>query len=149
MLSNFMNTLKTKGAELKSSVLQFKNKKFLNAMAAGSVLIARADGNISSSEKSKMLALITSNDALSVFDQSEVIKVFNEYLGYFEFDADVGNSKACEALNKIRGDDLQCRTLMRLTLAIAVADGDFDADEKVVARKVALELGLPPEEFDL
>ncbi len=149
MLSNLINTVKSKASELKTGVLQYKNKNFLNAMASGSVLIARADGNISSDEKQKMMALITNNDALSVFEQADVIKVFNEYLGYFEFDIDVGNSKAYEALNKIRGDDIQCRTLMRLTLAIASADGDFDDDEKVIARKVAVELGLTPSEFDL
>jgi tellurite resistance protein TerB len=149
MLSNFLNKAKEKALELKSGVLQFKNKNFLNAAAAGSVLIARADGDISSEEKQKMMALISHNEALSVFDQAEVIKVFNEYLGYFEFDVDVGNSKSCEALNKIRGDDVQCRTLTRLVLAIAAADGDFDADEKVVAKKVAIELGLNPAEFDL
>lgn len=149
MLGSLLDSVKKKATELKTGVLQFKNKNFLNACAAGSVLIARADGDISSEEKKKMMALITHNDALSVFDQGDVIKVFNEYLGYFDFDADVGDSKSCEALNKIRGDDAQCRTLMRLVVAIAAADGDFDADEKIVAKKVAVELGLTPSEFDL
>ena len=149
MLGNILNTVKNKVTELKGSLMQFKNKTFLNAMAAGSVLIARADGNISSDEKKKMMNLITSNDALSVFDSADVIKVFNEYLGYFDFDEDVGSSKSYEALNKIRGDAVQCRTLMRLTISIAAADGDFDADEKAIARKVAIELGLEPSEFDL
>ena len=149
MLSNLMNSVKSKAADLKTSALQYKNKSFLNAMASGAVLIARADGNISAEEKQKMMAIISNNDALSVFDQADVIKVFNEYLGYFDFDADVGNSKAYEALNKIRGDVVQCRTLMRLTLAIAASDGDFDEDEKAIARKVAVELGLTPSEFEL
>tara|TARA_B100000767_G_scaffold57608_1_gene53408 strand:+ start:948 stop:1397 length:450 start_codon:yes stop_codon:yes gene_type:complete len=149
MLGSLLDSVKKKASELKTGVLQFKNRSFLNACAAGSVLIARADGSISTQEKQKMMALITHNEALSVFDQADVIKVFNEYLGYFDFDVDVGDSKSCEALNKIRGDSSQCRTLMRLVIAIAAADGNFDADEKIMAKKVALELGLTPFEFDL
>ncbi|MFT6386917.1 MAG: tellurite resistance protein TerB [Cellvibrionaceae bacterium] len=149
MLNDLINSVKKKSSELKAGVLKFKNKDFLSACAAGSVLIARADGDVSSEEKKKMIALITHNEALSVFDTADVIKVFNEYLGYFDFDADVGDSKACEALNKIRGDDVQCRTLMRLVIAIAAADGDFDADEKVVAKKVAAELNLNASEFNI
>jgi tellurite resistance protein TerB len=148
MLDSLLDSVKKKASELKKGALQFKNKNFLKACAAGSVLIARADGDISSQEKQKMMALITHNEELKVFDQADVIKVFNEYLGYFEFDVDVGESKSCEALNKIRSDNTQCRTLMRLVIAIAAADGNFDSDEKIIAKKVALELGLIPSEFD-
>jgi tellurite resistance protein TerB len=96
-----------------------------------------------------MLKIIESNDALSVFKTSDVIEAFNSFLSNFEFDLDVGESKAFEALNLLKGDDVACRTVMRLILSIAAADGVFDDDEKVVARKVALELGLDPAGFEL
>ncbi|WP_293266716.1 tellurite resistance TerB family protein [Neptunomonas sp.] len=147
--SSFMSTIKQKSNELKGEVLKFKNKKFLNAATAGTALIARADGDVSSEEKKKMLKIIESNDALSVFKTSDVIEAFNGFLGNFEFDEDVGESKAFEALNLLKGDDVACRTVMRLILSIAAADGVFDDDEKVVARKVALELGLDPAGFEL
>jgi tellurite resistance protein TerB len=147
--ANFMSTIKQKSNELKGEVLKFKNKKFLNAATAGTALIARADGDVSSEEKKKMLKIIESNDALSVFKTADVIAAFNGFLGNFEFDEDVGESKAFEALNLLKGDDVACRTVMRLILSIAAADGVFDDDEKVVARKVALELGLDPAGFVL
>ena len=147
--SNFMSAIKQKSNELKGEVLKFKNKKFLNAATAGTALIARADGDVSSEEKKKMLKIIESNDALSVFKTSDVIEAFNGFLANFEFDEDVGESKAFEALNLLKGDDVACRTVMRLILSIAAADGVFDDDEKVVARKVALELGLDPAGFEL
>ncbi|NRD72870.1 tellurite resistance TerB family protein [Shewanella sp. VB17] len=149
MLNKLWKGAKDAAQDLKTSALQFKNKKFMNAMAAGSVLIARADGDISSQEKSKMMRMIGSNEALSVFDTEAVIKVFNEYLGYFEFDADVGQTKAYEALNTIRGDDVQCRTLMRMIIAIAESDGDFDSSEKMIAKKIAVEIGVAAGDFDL
>ncbi len=147
--SNFMSTIKQKSNELKGEVLKFKNKKFLNAATAGTALIARADGDVSSEEKKKMLKIIESNDALSVFKTSDVIEAFNGFISNFEFDQDVGESKAFEALNLLKGDDVACRTVMRLILSIAAADGVFDDDEKAVARKVARELGLDAADFEL
>ena len=53
------------------------------------------------------------------------------------------------ALNLLKGNDIACRTVMRLILSIAAADGVFDDDEKAVARKIALGLGLDPAGFEL
>ena len=96
-----------------------------------------------------MLKIIESNDALSVFKTADVIGSFNDYLNNFEFDQDVGESKAFEALNLLKGDDVACRTVMRLILSIAAADGVFDDNEKAVAVKVARELGLNAADFEL
>ncbi len=147
--ASFISSVKQKSNELKDEVLKFKNKKFLNAATAGTALIALADGDVSSEEKKKMLKIIESNDALSVFKTADVIKSFNEFLGNFEFDQDVGESKAFEALNLLKGDDVACRTVMRLILSIAAADGVFDDNEKAVAVKVACELGLNAADFEL
>ena len=147
--ASFISSVKQKSNELKDEVLKFKNKKFLNAATAGTALIALADGDVSSEEKKKMLKIIESNNALSVFKTADVISSFNEFLSNFEFDQDVGESKAFEALNLLKGDDVACRTVMRLILSIAAADGVFDDNEKAVASKVARELGLNPTEFEL
>jgi tellurite resistance protein TerB len=147
--ASFISSVKQKSNELKGEVLKFKNKKFLNAATAGTALIALADGDVSSDEKKKMLKIIESNDALSVFKTADVITSFNDFLGNFEFDQDVGESKAFEALNLLKGDEVACRTVMRLILSIAAADGVFDDDEKAVAVKIARELGLSPADFEL
>ncbi|MFT5805817.1 MAG: tellurite resistance protein TerB [Moritella dasanensis] len=147
--SNFLSGLKEKTNELKDEVLKFKNKNFLHAATAGSALIAMADGSIDSAEKQKMLKLIENNDALKVFKTSDVISSFTEFLNNFDFDKDVGESKACEALNRIKDNNVEARTVMRLILAIAASDGVFDQDEKIVAIKIAKELGLNPADFEL
>ncbi|EPJ46531.1 MAG: tellurite resistance protein [Osedax symbiont Rs1] len=147
--ASFISSVKQKSNELKDEVLKFKNKKFLNAATAGTALIALADGDVSSEEKKKMLKIIESNDALSVFKTADVIGSFNEFLSNFEFDQDVGESKAFEALNLLKGDDVACRTVMRLILSIAAADGVFDDNERAIAVKVACELGLNAADFEL
>jgi len=89
------------------------------------------------------------NKNFLLFKTAEVIGAFKEYVDNFEFDQDIGESKAYEAINRLRGNEVECRTVMRLILSIAAADGVFDDDEKSVAKKIAIELGLDPSDFEL
>lgn len=146
---NFLNQLKTKANELKTEALKFKNKDFLHAAMAGSALIAMADGSVSAEEKQKMVKFIEGHDALSVFTTSDVIKAFQDYIGQLEFDKDIGEAKAYQALGKMKSNAEAARLLIRMIIAIAASDGNFDASEKVVAAKIAQELGLNASEFGL
>ncbi|MSP28253.1 MAG: Tellurite resistance TerB [Methylococcales bacterium] len=145
----FFDDLKNKANELKNDVLKFKNKAFLNAAMAGSALIAMADGSISAEEKQKMIKFIEHNDALSVFTTNDVIKAFQDFVGQIEFDTDIGEAKAYQAIAKMKSNDEAARLLIRMLISIGASDGNFDADEKKIAAKIAKELGLNPAEFDL
>jgi tellurite resistance protein TerB len=146
---NFLSQLKSKANELKTEALKFKNKDFLNAAMAGSALIAMADGSISAPEKQKMIKFIESNDALSVFTTSEVIKAFQDFVGQLEFDKDIGEAKAYAALGKIKSNEAASRLLVRMIVAIASSDGNFDDQEKKIAVKIITELRLSPADFEL
>ena len=146
---NFLSQLKTKASELKTEALKFKNKDFLNAAMAGSALIAMADGSISSAEKQKMIKFIESNDALSIFTTSDVIKAFQDFVSQLEFDKEIGEAKAYQAIGKMKSNTEASRLLVRMIIAIASSDGNFDHDEKKIAVKIAKELALNPSEFEL
>ena len=146
--SNFLSNVKDKMSELKTEALKFKNKEFLNASMAGSALIALADGEISSSEKQKMIKFIENHDALSVFTTKDVIDAFQDYVTQLEFDKDIGEAKAYADLAKLKSNVEASRLVMRMIISIAASDGDFDADEKEVANKIANELNLNLAEFD-
>ena len=146
---SFLSQLKTKANELKTEALKFKNKDFLNAAMAGSALIAMADGSISSEEKQKMIKFIESNDALSIFTTSDVIKAFQDFVSQLEFDKDIGEAKAYQAIGKMKSNAEASRLLVRMIIAIASSDGIFDNDEKKIAVKIANELGIAPSEFEL
>jgi tellurite resistance protein TerB len=146
---NFLSQLKSKANELKTEALKFKNKDFLNAAMAGSALIAMADGSISSIEKQKMIKFIESNDALSIFTTSDVIKAFQDFVGQLEFDKDIGEAKAYQAIGKMKSNSEASRLLLRMIISIASSDGNFDGDEKKIAVKIAKELGINPAEFEL
>jgi tellurite resistance protein TerB len=145
----FLDNLKNKANDLKTEALKFKNKDFMNAAVSGSVLIAMADGTISSEEKQKMMRFIENYEALSVFSSKDLIESFQNTVSQIEFDKDLGETKAYEALRKMKKNDSAARLIMRLIIAIAGADGVFDDDEKRVARKIAMELDLNPADFEL
>ncbi|MDP1665152.1 MAG: tellurite resistance TerB family protein [Methylobacter sp.] len=146
---NFLSQLKSKANELKTEALKFKNKDFLNAAMAGSALVAMADGSVSSEEKQKMIKFIESHDALSIFTTSDVIKAFQDFVGQLEFDKDIGEAKAYEALGKMKSNAQASRLLVRMIIGIASSDGNFDYSEKKVATRIAKELGIDPAEFEL
>lgn len=147
--SNFLDGLKTKAGELKTGAMKYKNQNFLNAAMAGSALVCMADGSVSPEEKQKMIKFIESNDALSVFTTSDVIKAFQEFVTQLEFDKDIGEAKAYQALGKMKSDVDASRLLVRMIIAVAASDGNFDANEKAVAKKIAKELNINPSEFEL
>ena len=148
-LSDLMSNLKDKVGELKAEALKFKNKNFLNAAMAGSALLALADGEITPDEKKKMLKFIGNYEPLTVFKTTEIITAFGDFVTQLEFDHDLGEATAFEAIGKMKGNEQAARLIMRLVIAIGAADGDFDDYEKTMARRIANELGLSAAEFEL
>ena len=131
---NFLSRLKSKASELKTEVLKYKNKDFLQAAMAGSALVSMADGSVSTEEKQKMIKFIESNDALSVFTTSDVIESFQEFVSQLEFDKDIGEAKAYQAIGKMKSNVEVSRLLVRMIIAVASSDGNFDANEKAVIK---------------
>jgi tellurite resistance protein TerB len=149
MLAGLFQQTKNKFNELKNEALKYKSKKFLHAALAGSALVIMADGEISSEEKVKMIAFIENNEALSIYNTSEVLTVWKDYINTFEIDADIGHAKAMTAIGKIKGQQDEAKLVLRMVCAIGASDGDFDKNERQVASKIAIELGLDAKEFDL
>ena len=148
MLSNLLDKARNKFSELKTDALKYKSKDFLNAALGGSALVILADGSIDAQEKIKMMKFIQNNEALSVYDTSEVVKTWKDFIETIEMDEDIGEAKAMSALSKIKGKE-EARLVLRMVCAIGASDGIFDNDEKKVASKIAIELGLNPSDFDL
>lgn len=135
--------------KLTAEASKFKNRSFMEAVVNGCALVAAADGSIDASEKQKMAGFIERADELKHFEMRQVIEVFQKAAGDFEFDHAIGKASALKTIGKIKGNDEQCRLLVRVVCAIGAADGDFDDKEKAIAAEIARELGLNPADFDL
>ncbi len=53
-------------ANLKTEVTKLKNKSFLEAVVAGCVIVAHADGVVRPEEKQKMMGFLRNSEVLSV-----------------------------------------------------------------------------------
>jgi tellurite resistance protein TerB len=128
---------------------KFRNKEFMEAVVAGCAIVAAADGDVSSSEKQKMIGFIRNSDELKAFKIEDVIASFSDICGKFEFDAEIGRGEALRKIARIKGKSGADRLLVRVCCAIGAADGDFDMSEKAAVTLICLELGLPASDFDL
>ncbi|EJN28027.1 MULTISPECIES: tellurite resistance TerB family protein [unclassified Pseudomonas] len=135
--------------KLTSEVSKFKNQKFMDAVTAACALVASADGEISSAEKTKMAGFISNSPELKVFNMADVIKSFNGHCEKFEFDYQIGQAEALKTIGKIKNDAGAGRLLVRVACAIGASDGNFDDKEKAACRQICLELGLSPADFEL
>jgi tellurite resistance protein TerB len=136
-------------SSLRNEVSKIKNKQFLESVLAGTVVVAYADGTVSSEEKTKLMGFIRNNELLSVYDTDVVINGFNKFMSKYEFDRGIGEMECLAVVGKLKGKEPEARLLVRVCCAISAADGDFDESEKKAVRSICSELGLNPADFDL
>ena len=141
--------LKKQISTVETELTKFKNKELMQAIVAGCAMVAYADGNASSSEKQKMLGFIKQSDAVKVFNADEVISAFSSYISKFEFDQNIGMGEAMAAVIKLKSKPEQAQLLIRVCIAIASSDGNFDADEQKAIIQMCRSLDLEPSAFDL
>lgn len=134
---------------LKNEVTKVRNQDFLEGVVAGCALVAYADGVVKPEEKQKMMGFLRVSEVLSVFDTSDVIKLFEKFSDQFGFDLAIGEANALKAVNKVKKKEGEARLLVRVCCAIGASDGDFDNAERKAVSKICSELGLNPADFDL
>lgn len=114
---------------MNSELQKFRSKDLLQAIVAGSTMIAYADGEVSPSEKQKLLGYVRNSEQLSVFDTDKVIESFTQNLTRFEFDATIAAGEALQKIAAFKGKP-EAHLIVRVCLAIANADGNFDSTER-------------------
>ncbi|MBA3523162.1 MAG: tellurite resistance TerB family protein [Geodermatophilaceae bacterium] len=135
--------------QLSTKASQFKNKDFKNGTMAMCALIAAADGSIDGSERSKVAALITSNDVLKIFPASELRETFENYCNKLTSDFDFGKVECIQAISKLKAKPDQARAVIQIGIIIGGADGEFDPHERQAVKEACFAAGIPPTEFDL
>lgn len=149
----FFDTLKSRFADLQSQtttqVGKYKSKDFAKASMAMCALIAAADGTITADERRKTAGFIGSNEALKVFEPSELQDHFTFYASKLESDYDFGKVEAIATIGKLKKDPAAARAVIQVGIIIGGADGDFDKDEQQAVREACLAVGIAPSEFDL
>jgi tellurite resistance protein TerB len=136
-------------SDTKVQVAKFQNKDFAKASMAMCALIAAADGTITAEERRKMAGFIASNDALSVFQPSELQDHFEFYASKLEKDFEFGKLESIATIGKLKSKPEAARAVIQVGIIIGGADGNFDDDEKRAVREACNAVGIPPADFDL
>ena len=139
---SFVDVTQSMNSELK----KFRSKDLLQAIVAGSTMIAYADGEVSASEKQKLMGYVRNSEQLSVFDTDKVIESFNQYLTRFEFDATIASGQALQKIAVFKGKP-EAHLIVRVCLAIANADGKFDSTEQQALDQICRSLDLDIKTF--
>ncbi|PHM36985.1 tellurite resistance TerB family protein [Xenorhabdus innexi] len=150
---SFLNKIKSAFSagreELTNQVGRFKNKKFMEGTVAVCAHVAMASNGVSSEEKQKMVGFIKSSPELKVFDTTEIIEFFNKLVSSYEFDADIGKGEAMKYIMALKQQPEAAQLALRVGIAVAKSDGDFDNDEKNAAREICTALGFVATDFGL
>jgi tellurite resistance protein TerB len=132
-----------------TQVGKFKSKDFAKASMAMCALIAAADGSITAEERRKTAGFIGSNEALKVFEVSELQDHFTFYASKLESDYEFGKVEAIATIGKLKSKPEAARAVIQVGIIIGGADGNFDEDEKRAVREACNAVGIAPSEFDL
>ncbi|WP_411705105.1 tellurite resistance TerB family protein [Edaphovirga cremea] len=135
--------------ELTKQVSRFKNKKFMQGTVAVCARIAIASDGVSAEEKQKMIGFLRASDELKVFDTTEVIEFFNKLISSFDFDIEIGKGETMKHILALKDQPEAAQLAIRVGIAVAKSDGDFDQNEKQAVREIAIALGFDPAEFGL
>ncbi|MDF2785529.1 MAG: Tellurium resistance protein TerB [Pantoea eucrina] len=150
---SFFNSLKDKFSagrdELTKQVGRYKNRAFLEGTVAVCARIAVASDGVSSEEKQKMMGFLRASPELSIFDTNEVIQFFEKLVTSFSFDMEVGKGETMKYILALKNKPEQAQLAVRVGIAVAKSDGDFDATEQANAREIIQALGFQPAEFGL
>lgn len=135
--------------ELAKQVGRFKNRTFLEGTIAVCARIAIASDGVSSEEKQKMIGFLRNSPELSVFDTQEVIQVFEKMVKSYEFDFDIGKGETMKYIMALKDKPEQAQLAVRVGIAVAKSDGDFDDNEKTTSREIIAALGFQAQDFGL
>ena len=146
---------KVKGAfsagreELTKQVGRFKHKKFMQGTVAVCARIAVTSDGVGAEEKQKMIGFLKASPELKVFDTKEVIDFFNELVDSFSFDYEIGKGETMKYILALKDQPEAAQLAVRVGIAVAKSDGDFDQAEQTAVIEIAQALGFTPAEFGL
>ncbi|MEF8723709.1 MAG: TerB family tellurite resistance protein [Candidatus Accumulibacter phosphatis] len=136
---SFLDSLKQSVREvtqsLNSEMKKFRSKELLQAIVAGSTMIAYSDGQVSSAEKQKLMGYVRNSEQLSVFESDKVIEAFNQNLSRFEFDATIASGEALQKIAVFKGKP-EAPLIVSVCLAIANADGNLASTEQQTLEQI-------------
>jgi tellurite resistance protein TerB len=147
----FINKLKNMATKLATSSERLINrtldKNLFTRVVSAAYLIASADGDFDSDERAALARLIKKD--LSDFTIEDITAVIKQCDDKVAFDKGLGTQEIVDEIGKSAGNAEDEKQIMAVCAFIGKADGDYDADEKLMAKSICYALKLPPANYGL
>ncbi|MFZ5968011.1 MAG: TerD family protein [Bacillota bacterium] len=145
--ANTAQWLQTQANNAKNIVNRYMGADLMEALVAGSALVAMADGVIEPSERDRLINYFRTSEEMKGMDINTVLSRFQHYTQRLQFDAVMGKAEALKVIGKLRAKPDAARLVVRLCCAIGFADGEFSDIEKRIVHEICQEVHLNPAEF--
>jgi len=111
---------------------------------AACALVATADGEVSFAERVRVDQILSTLDALKVFDPHEGIDIFNEYTDAILANPAEGHEAAFQAMAEVAQDPENGALMVRICCAVSEANGDKSLPDQIEITSICSRLGLDP-----
>lgn len=120
----------------------------LDAVVAACALIAHADGEVSTEERGRMLDRIRGQAGLIPFGVDDVLETFEALDALFESRPREARAEAEMMIRRLKGR-AEAVEVAAAAVAVSIADGGLEAEERQVTLDICAWLGVSPHQFDL
>lgn len=131
-----------KGREARQAVAKIENRDLMQAAVYGCFYVASADGEIESSELSKVESLLRNSPALQGFGPELSSTIDKAKADFTDGGARIIRMNAERELSDLAHDPKNAETVLTFMLTVAEADGEIEAEEQVVLDRAAQKMGL-------
>lgn len=145
MFNSFKKFLEDAADQAETMFARITDKNTFKRVVYAAFLIARADGNFDSDEKSALAKIIAKD--FPQFKLTDILEVLTEATAKIDFDVTMGTMEIMDEIAKASGSDAEL--IVRTACFIGAADGDFDADERNVAKQLCIRMGLTASTYGL
>jgi len=122
-----------------------RNKSFLEAMMSATALLALADQEIVLSQRLALDFILENVKELKVFDVHQAVDLFRDYSKAVQQDFNKARERVLKTVAKFSEDQQKATLLVRASILIAKADGDFSEPEQRVVDELCRVLCLESE----
>lgn len=124
---------------------RLKDKTTFRRIVYAAYLMGRADGSIDAEEKTALAKFIAKD--FSHFKIQDIVNIIKQCDEKMEFDEILGEQEIMDEI--ARADKEAGEQILRLVCYIGSSDGNFDEDEKALARKIATLVQVEPTRYGL
>lgn len=133
---------------LSAELEKYRNRGFMEAVMAGSALVASADGEINLTEASTLDQALETIEELKVYDPHVAIDIYRDWVDALNEDRDKAEREILGIVAELADDREAAETLIRVCVAVGRSDSEFSPSEAQAVARLCQALNIDIENQD-